>query len=184
MMKKTTLCIALLFTLVFAVSAQSDFKRHEVSIGYGFKPTSDWIDSFSDAFVSPAIKSNSDSSFGTLSLTYNYRLSEMFGVGGVFSYSNRKKDWGASYKEKLNYYTIMPRVKAEWIHGKIFTLYSAVAAGVTIYSDKFGSETESKVCFGWQVSPIGIEVGNCIAGFAELGVGQLGIGQVGVRCRF
>ena len=102
MIKKTTICIFALFAMILSISAQDSFKRHEVSIGYGFKPTSDWIDSFSDAFVSPAIKSNSDSSFGTLSLTYNYRLSEMFGVGGVFSYSNRKKDWGASYKEKLN----------------------------------------------------------------------------------
>ena len=185
-MKKVFICLIALFAMMSTTSAQNDFQRHEVSLGYGFKPTSDWVDSFSDAWGGLAgLKSMDDSSFGTLSLTYNYRLTKMFGIGGVFSFSNRTKKWdGNNLKEKLNYYTIMPRVKAEWIHGRIFTLYSSIAAGVTIYSDKIGDESESKVCFGWQVSPVGIEVGKSIAGFAELGVGQLGIGQLGVRCRF
>ena len=187
MIKKTTLCIIALFAMVLSISAQDSFKRHEVSIGYGFKPTSDWVDSFSDAWGGLAgLKSKNDTSFGSLSLTYNYRLTKMFGICCVLSYSNRHKEWIDSDKgkQKMNYYTVMPRVKAEWLHGKIFTLYSSLAAGVTIYNDKFGSETESKVCFGWQVSPIGVEVGNCIAGFAELGIGQLGVCQLGVRCRF
>ena len=185
MIKKTTLCIAVLFSVVFALSAQNDFKRHEVSISYGIVPTSDWVDAYSSMWLGMGgIKSNNDSSFGTLSLTYNYRLTQVFGIGGVFSYSNRHKDWVGLGKQKMNYYTIMPRAKAEWLHGNIFTLYSAVALGVSRYSDNFCGEKDSKICFAWQVSPIGIEVGNNIAGFAELGIGQLGVGQVGVRCRF
>ena len=130
------------------------------------------------------IRSKRDSYLGTFSLSYNYRLNQIFGIGGVFSYSRQHKDWGTAGEQKMNYYTIMPRMKAEWLHAKYFTLYSAAAIGVTRYSDDFAGDKDSKVLCAWQVSPIGIEVGNEIAGFAELGIGQLGVAQVGVRCRF
>ena len=78
----------------------------------------------------------------------------------------------------------MPRFKAEWLHGKILTLYSSLAAGVTFYKDSFVGDTDNKVVFARQISPIGIEIGDAIAGFAELGIGQLGVAQVGVRVRF
>ena len=78
----------------------------------------------------------------------------------------------------------MPRFKAEWLHGRIFTLYSSLAAGVTFYKDSFVGDTDNKVVFAWQLSPIGIEVGDMIAGFAEFGIGQLGVAQIGVRVRF
>ena len=54
MIKKTTLCIAVLFTVLFAVSAQSDYKRHEVSLSYGIVPTSYWFDAYSSLWLGMA----------------------------------------------------------------------------------------------------------------------------------
>ena len=186
-------CLSLLMLALSATAfSQNDLQRHEISLGYGVLPASDYIDSFSDAFVSglSGLRDKNDKSMGAISLMYNYRLNKTFGIGGVLSYSHRSKDWVSgdkgndATKQKFDYITVMPRVKGEWVHSDIFTLYSAVALGVTLYKDKVGNQSDSSVRFGWQVSALGFEVGKSIAGFAELGVGQLGVAIVGVRARF
>ena len=189
MMKKILLFVAIVSSFATITNAQNDFKRHELSVSYGYEPASNWVASFSDALVMGfGLKSKNDKCFGVINFAYNYRLSKTWGLGGVFSYSSRKKDWEMDGKnvgtEKYNYVTVMPRVKAAWLHNDLITLYSAAAIGVTVYNDKYNGATESKACFAWQFSPIGIEVGDCIAGYAELGVGQMGVVQAGVRFRF
>ncbi len=194
MIKKVKKWCILLMLLASSSTAfsQSDFKRHEVAVGYGFVPSSDFIDAFSDGLVSAftGFKDKNKRSMGSISLMYNYHLNKTFGIGGVISYSHRSKDWvnndnqGDLIKQKFDYITIMPRVKGDWIHGRIFTLYSAVSAGMVIYKDKFGNESDTSVKFGWQISALGFEIGSTIGAFAEVGVGQLGIATVGLRARF
>ena len=151
-------------------------------------PNSQYLDFLTDGLINIAGQSENEKYLGTINLTYNYRITKLIGVGAAFSYAYSSRDWvdgkSSPIKESRYYYTVMPRVKFEWLRKGIITLYSAVAAGVTIFNDTADGKSDNSVFFNYQASPIGIEIGNTIGGFAELGVGQLGIAQLGVRARF
>ena len=187
-MKKLLLATTLSIALSVNINAQDNFKRHEVAVGYGLLPTSEWANVFADGIIATTGLTNKHTKeVGAISLSYNYLLTNTWGIGGVFSFASHKKTWEQNgsivVSERYNYIAVMPRVKSEWLHSNYLTLYSAVSLGIIINpSNEKNNGTAAYV--GWQLSPIGIEIGKSFAGFAELGIGQMGIIQAGVRARF
>lgn len=169
-------------------------KKHEVSVAIGGMSNSDWINIFEDigfAMV-PGMTVSGSSYFGNISAEYFYHPNTWLGIGGIFAYGNMKQDLIIT-KEKVgtdknSYYTLMPTAKADWLRFKHFGLYSKVALGATLRTEKYdwnGEDTNSDVHFNWQVSLLGVEAGsNSIRAFAELGVGEQGIGLIGLRYKF
>lgn len=196
-MKNLLLSLLALMT-VGVVSAQtSDFNRHEISVGYGVATITDigdlYANVFSGLFTGQTGDLGSASYSGAINADYNYRLTKTIGVGAAFAYehstNNILVDKSTSNgKSKANYIAIMPMVKFNWINKGIFTLYSKVAVGAQFefckqtYGDK--SESKTYTYFAFQASPVGIELGRKVCGFAELGVGQQGIAQLGVKYKF
>ena len=142
---------------------------------------------------------------------YLYRVSPNLEIGGAVTYQHtsytlsvKNKDTGAYddvAKNRNNYFTVMPTVKASWFDRKNISLYSKVAAGVCIafkdskvksgVSDEDAKtllkevETKKGTRFGYQVSPIGCEFGSKnIRAFVELGYGFQGLGLAGLSIQF
>lgn len=120
---------------------------------------------------------------------YMYRLTPSLTVGGMFVYSgNMSSTVGGGYIYD-NFYSILPQVKFVWYRSGIVGLYSRLAAGVLIADRQYQvgpavDDGDTAATFTFQVSPIGVELGRTIAGFAEAGFGATGVLTLGVRARF
>ena len=180
-----------------SVNAQNgyDDTKHEVAISYGIDSNSQIIDAFEE--IGGAIvgaKFDNEKFFGPISAEYFYHVKNWLGVGGIFAYGQNKQDV-MSGKDKIgesknSYYTLMPAVKFDWLRKKNFGMYSKLAVGATLRSEKYdgynnSNYTDSSVHVNWQASLLGIEAGSpTVRGFAELGTGEQGIVLAGVRVKF
>ena len=198
-MKKNFLLAAVAMMTVMSVNAQSyDYEtKHEVAISYGIDSNSQILDAFEAVGGALAgAKFENEDFFGPISAEYFYHVKPWLGVGGILAFGTNKQDV-MSGRDKLgesknNYYTLMPAVKADWLRTKFFGMYSKLAVGATLRSEKYDSDVNtenssdgSEVHLNWQVSFIGIEAGSpAIRAFAELGTGEQGVVLAGVRYKF
>ena len=187
--------------MMTAMSAQAqnyDYEtKHEVAVSYGIDSNSQLIDAF-EAIGGALVgaKLENEKFFGPISAEYFYHFEPWLGVGGILAYGVNKQDV-MSGKDKIgesknSYYTLMPAVKFDWLRKKNFGMYSKLAVGATLRSEKYDSSNnsnrdydDSEVHVNWQASLLGIEAGSpTIRGFAELGFGEQGIILAGVRYKF
>ena len=227
-MKKYNYLMVALMAMMFAVSnsamAQNDTKSEfSFSVG-GYTPNQTTLaegfgEGFGKAMASmmtfglyDASKTAKDEKTSpAYTVQYLYRVSPNLKIGGAVTYQHtsytlsvKNKDTGAYddvAKNRNNYFTVMPTVKASWFDKKNISLYSKVAAGVCIafkdskvksgVSDEDAKillkevETKKGTRFGYQVSPIGCEFGSKnIRAFVELGYGFQGLGLAGLSIQF
>ena len=227
-MKKYNYLMVALMAMMFAVSnsamAQNDTKSEfSFSVG-GYTPNQTTLaegfgEGFGKAMASmmtfglyDASKTAKDEKTSpAYTVQYLYRVSPNLKIGGAVTYQHtsytlsvKNKDTGAYddvAKNRNNYFTVMPTVKASWFDRKNISLYSKVAAGVCIafkdskvksgVSDEDAKtllkevETKKGTRFGYQVSPIGCEFGSKnIRAFVELGYGFQGLGLAGLSIQF
>jgi len=196
MKKNLVLAVALLI----AMCASAQESKHEISAGVGYATEGQFIDVIGDigaAFFGCQSKEKGFS--GSINLDYGYRVSRKFLVGLSLSYSRiAEEQYRKSEPDKLYgtstgyYYSVMPTVKANWIEKEHFTFYSRVSAGLLLckYDNKVeGKNDDDKdddmsKAFAFQVSPVGLEFGNALRGYVELGFGAAGIVSGGIRYRF
>ena len=198
-MKKTIL-IVLALALCGTAVAQNDptgFRRHEISIGYGFHPISgdDYLSNTYPAYYYL-------DKIGAFHGSYTHFFNKMVGVGGTYCFDYREIDYrhqGINNYNPLvcNLYeschSLMGHVKLNCISKKHFTLYVKADAGLCFWGyrleefqpDLFGVELPDKhCCFAWQVAS-GIELGyERIAGFLQWGLGMEGNYSIGIRYKF
>jgi hypothetical protein len=173
--------------------------HNEISIGYGIMPTTEWFKSmqnkFDYTFAGTKTKRGHSGSFSVSYLRCVYK--NVF-VGILLSYNGFKTSIvGANMGEHLTdiYYrniSVMAGVKYNWLNTRIISLYSTIFIGGDFEHAKwkntnpaFGQvDVVPDGCAVWQVSPIGIEIGKSIKGFAEAGFGQVGFACAGIRFRF
>ena len=227
-MKKFNYMMVALMAMMFVVSnsamAQNDTKSEfSFSVG-GYTPNQTTLaegfgEGFGKAMASmmtfglyDASKTSKDEKTSpAYTVQYLYRVSPNLKIGGAVTYQHtsytlsvKNKDTGAYddvAKNRNNYFTVMPTVKASWFDRKNISLYSKVAAGVCIafkdskvksgVSDEDAKtllkevETKKGTRFGYQVSPIGCEFGSKnIRAFVELGYGFQGLGLAGLSIQF
>lgn len=199
-MKKLFLILLLGTFVSFGVAnaQQATIGRSEIFISYGAVPTTDFFGLYTGIAARIAslghVTEENSRSFGAVNAGYYFYAKPWLGIGGAYSYANLKQDlvYDGSVvgNQKYGYHNVMGSVKFNWFRRPIVTLYSRAAAGVTIATESF-TEAETgmvdkttEVMFAFQVSPIGIEVGRALAGFAEVGIGNMGVAQVGLRYRF
>lgn len=151
-----------------------------------------------------------DSSTPTFSIQYLYRVLPKLKVGALATFqqtssklmvADNKGNFLEAAKATNNYIIVMPTAKAMWIENKSIGLYSKLAAGICIASnkaemsdgvtEKTSGELTDKIKsdkgtrFAYQASVIGFEAGTKnLRGFIELGYGFQGVGQVGVSYKF
>ena len=198
-MNKHFLLVAVAMMTAMSVNAQNgyDDKKHEVAISYGIDSNSQIIDVFEE--IGGAMfggKLENEKFFGPISAEYFYHVKNWLGVGAILAYGQNTQDvMSGSDKigeSKNSYYTLMPAVKFDWLRKKNFGMYSKLAVGATLRSEKYDSSnnsnndySDSEVHVNWQASLLGIEAGSpTVRGFAELGTGEQGIVLAGVRVKF
>ena len=158
-MKKYNYLMVALMAMMFAVSnsamAQNDTKSEfSFSVG-GYTPNQTTLaegfgEGFGKAMASmmtfglyDASKTAKDEKTSpAYTVQYLYRVSPNLKIGGAVTYQHtsytlsvKNKDTGAYddvAKNRNNYFTVMPTVKASWFDKKNISLYSKVAAGVCI----------------------------------------------------
>ena len=198
-MKKIILMAAVAMMTAMSAQAQSNVydTKHEVAISYGIDSNSQIIDAFETiggALV--GAKFENDKFFGPISAEYFYHVKNWLGVGGILAYGQNKQDvfllGDKDGESKNTYLTLMPAVKFDWLRKKHFGMYSKLAVGATLRSEKYDSDkassrdySDSEVHVNWQVSLLGIEAGGpTLRAFIELGTGEQGIILAGLRFKF
>lgn len=195
-MKKIALVIAMVALYVHSAMAQVD--RIEISASYGFAPATGIIKDMYE-IETDDLKFNSfddAEKWGAITANVNLRLTEKFALGLSYTFSQLSQDAGYQIKDvtiatfsnqELSYNSLMLNIKKAWMSTRFVTVYSRISGGVTFIKikgdDDFLSYEESKKYVAFQVSPIGVEVGNNLAVFLEGGFGTMGILQGGVRLR-
>lgn len=195
-MKKIALVIAMVALYVHSAMAQVD--RVEISASYGFAPATGIIKDMYE-IETDDLKFNSfddAEKWGAITANVNLRLTEKFALGLSYTFSQLSQDAGYQIKDvtiatfsnqELSYNSLMLNIKKAWMSTRFVTVYSRISGGVTFIKikgdDDFLSYEESKKYVAFQVSPIGVEVGNNLAVFLEGGFGTMGILQGGVRLR-
>jgi len=176
----------------------SDYKN-VIGISYGFMSNFNWFSPYTDrgdAFES--VDFDNKSFIGPVAVEYFHRVKPNMSVGAIFTVGMKTEDVCFLGKEKgkdgdctSSYLTLMPAVKYEWMHNKLFTLYSKIAVGASFgmenykYDDsKLREHSRHSYYINFQASPLGIESnGEKTRFFAELGLGEQGMALVGMRFR-
>ncbi len=190
--------ILILLALPVVASAQpasgSDSKGNiEVYAGYGLLSAPDLITGFSNIFTGallPGMVKKIDSKgFGTVFGGIDYYAGNRFAVGAQYYYSSYESQYEMQNEStatlNTQYHTLLIRGKGIWVNNPSFQFYSALAAGPSfVKAVNDNDETKNSVVFAFQVSPIGIRVGNQIAFFLEGGFGYQGLVSAGLSARF
>lgn len=197
-MKKALALIAVV--AFFATSALAQIDRLEISASYGFAPATGIIKDMYELEIDD-INFNSfkdADKWGALTGNFNLRLTEKFAIGLSYTYSQLSQNAGVEIKgveipilskQDLTYNSLMLNLKKAWVETRFITVYSRLAGGITLIKLKSNKDSElsdyeeSKKYAAFQISPIGVEVGNNIAVFMEGGFGTMGVLQGGVRLR-
>lgn len=195
-MKKFIFLVAVAMMAATGVKAQSDSKQ-EIAVSYGAFSNSDWLNIIEDVVGAIFGETYDDGSYvGPIGLEYFYHLKPWVGVGAIATYGHviqdsRKGDDKVGHKTN-RYITVLPAFKFDWLRRDKIGLYSKLGAGVTwrneireFDGDRAEYNTDkTDYHFNWQVSLLGIEVGNKLRGFAEGGFGEQGLFMAGLRYRF
>lgn len=127
-------------------------------------------------------RAESNTFVGPITLSYHRTLesNQRFSLGASVAYDNAiynyKTDTEDSYKNTFSDLTIAPEAKFKYLNpGGKFNLYGLIGAGISFgafSTDKKGSENQndSYTHFNFQITPLGVEFGESIKGFAEFGI--------------
>ena len=124
-MKRILLLAAVaLLSAPLCVQAQ----RSEITVSYGYAPTSNWSDSFSAIKDLVSDAKTDISGWGAVTVGYNLRLLGPLSIGAqVVCSTNEQKIKGTNTEIRNRYWAVMPNVKWTWLNLKIVSLYSRAA---------------------------------------------------------
>lgn len=196
-MKHLLICgFSLLSLSAMAQSQEEKIYRNEVAVGYGFFNTSQMINIFSDALATAITggdyaKTNSTWT-GNFNVSYKFATAKRFSLGLTYAHTKNTADISVhdvpSGISSTNYHTLAGEFQYNYISKPYFRIYSILGAGVTSYTEKYkpnagSTETNSAAHFNFQITPIGVKVGNRIGFFGELGFGYKGLISAGLYAR-
>ena len=116
-MKRILLLAAVaLLSAPLCVQAQ----RSEITVSYGYAPTSNWSDSFSAIKDLVSDAKTDISGWGAVTVGYNLRLLGPLSIGAqVVCSTNEQKIKGTNTEIRNRYWAVMPNVKWTWLNLKI-----------------------------------------------------------------
>ena len=200
---KRFLIAAVVMMAATSVNAQNNELKDEIGISYGLglSVIGDGIGNtigmgLVDGFVGREWTDEKVS--GTIAVEYFHHLGNpKLAVGGILTWAHYGEDVVNKDNKSVvvaersrNYVSLMPAVKYAWVNNEHFAFYSKAAVGLMVLFNKDNDIENNKknndqgYFFMWQASPVGIEFGSKVRGFAELGVGEQGFALAGVRYKF
>ncbi len=199
-MKKVFLLAVAAMMATVCVNAQNgyDDTKGEIAFTYGVLGNSQWLDAFSAVVTEEAGAALSNEQFlGPLAVEYFYHYRPWLSFGGIVTFGQssmdvaNQKDGPKVGTSKIQYFSLMPAIKFDWVRLRHFGMYSKLAAGYTmrlqhyIYTDGRPQENDNIFHPNFQVSLLGIEAGSPrFRVFCEGGIGEQGILLAGLRYKF
>lgn len=126
----------------------------------------------------------------SFSLAYHYAVRPWLQVGPVVSYygfTNRYYDRGDEthlYNRGVHFASVLADVRFQYFNRPKVGLYSGVGLGFSVGTDYRSAERAPIGAPAWQVTALGLRVGDRVYWNMELGFGVEGFGQTGIGCRF
>ncbi len=178
-----------------------DIPRNDIRLSYGMMTMGEMSLALNELmfgifFIAPfsqdSVLNLGTNGYGAFSFQYQYRVSKVISIGGLFSFNPGVSEIRFNKKTSLqmaNYFmTLMPRVDFTYVNKGIFSMYSGFAIGVTYAILKINySDQTDVVTTGWtlgmQLNFIGIRIGKDIGGFAEFGFGSQGLVNFGISAK-
>lgn len=187
-------------------NAQSKKGDVEFSLGYGAFSAPKIRNEANDLFRGVATLGSqyetNKSTYGPLSLTGSYAVTNKFKLGLTFTLERDKSElWSKllnddNHKKQgdinVDSYGVMASGTFSYLNREYVQLYSGLAMGVGLRRESFDKEPTSSMMlesssstrFAYQITGIGVRLGGKLAGFAEVGYGYKGIVSTGIAYRF
>ncbi len=200
-MKKIFIVLIPLYFVCAAIDLQAQERKNELSISYGLATINDlgeiFSNLFADAIISafgPDAVSTDTKLSGAFLLTYQHHFSNVISAGPVIGYEKLTDEISVNKSPagKINHnaFTFAAEGRINYVNKDSFGMYLGLGAGISSISskttsDKAGNEDpDSSSGFTFQVTGLGIRVGDRLAASAELGFGYRGLVNLGVSYRF
>jgi hypothetical protein len=201
-MKKYVFIITVLLWVNISVSAQYDYRKHQIEAGVGIWNTNELVNTFSDMIISSlregGVTMQDDMSYASWHAAYRYYFSKRLALGALFAYDHAKSN---ALREGVEIGNLLKRhatvaLEAEfgYLRTDFISLYGLAGFGGTRYgleykpsgttSNGFEAKSEAEYYFNYQLTPIGIRLGSTFGFFAELGFGYRGILNAGLFAQF
>lgn len=123
----------------------------------------------------------------SFTVAYHYALRHWLHIGPVVSYYSRADRYYDMrtqehlYNDATHLVSLMADVRFQYFDRRIVGIYSGIGLGVGLganfRNDLIGAPA-------WQLTALGLRVGNRVYWNMELGFGTEGFGQMGIGCRF
>lgn len=179
-------------------AAKTNNKENEIYAGYGFLSTSTMIGLFSDMLATGLTGGNYRKEnirwSGNIHAGYKYRPSSgRLGIGFTYAHVNSSGDVffnnTLAGRVKQSYNTFAAELDYRYVNSSFFKLYSAFGLGITAYKESYkpvsgNTEVNRKSHLNFQVSAIGIKLGNQIGVLGEFGFGYKGLFCIGLFAGF
>lgn len=171
---------------------------NEISLGYGvsligasFSKIINYASLISDLGEGDVQVRNAGTR-GWITLGYTYQLNRVISVGlnvGYYNVGITLKDDTGTVNSSAGLVPILATGKFDWFRNQsdMFGMYSKVGLGAMAWGGKLLEDDLISRTYwtpAFHVSLIGLEVGQAVSGFMELGAGMEGIFQIGIRGRF
>jgi hypothetical protein len=199
-MKKLILLLAIACIGAANLSAQVD-SPNSIGLSVGIITAPDFIEYAQPSFTgieSSLITKNTTTSIPVFLFEYNRALGQHVDLGFSIGYQQFKSTYVDAFFESFpagetqtHFLSIMPQFRFHYIPVDSWLgLYSGAAVGLHYQVidardiTLFDVESSGSVGFSWQVTAIGVEVGNKFGAHAELGFGFKGIISAGLHARF
>lgn len=195
------------------VYVQPQEKRHSriaVTLSYGYAPVTSF-NSYANARF-PFIFNNKgqngtvhydggqiDHNLGSISLGFNYEITPWLelNIPFVYSHSTGYQRYVVDLGQTIppidmsgtlsdDWVTILPSVRINWMRNNWLSLYTRVGVGIGIGNRwvSIDADQSTKCVFGYQVSPVGVEMGKgkfCF--YIEGGYGYTGCVTAGIKLK-
>jgi hypothetical protein len=186
------------FVSALETTAQEDGRRHEISAGAGILSTSNLAFTLGDAIVSAfdvagAIKIEEQVAFPVYHISYKYLPGKRLGIGITLAAGSEKAigrlDGQDNGRLKRFYANIAIEPVCYYLNRENFKLYGLVGAGLLYFHQEYtpnngGKKDQALYSADFQITPIGIKVGNTLGAYLEAGIGYKGIISCGLFYRF
>lgn len=194
-------------TLVAQNENKSVLPRHYLQVNVGdplFNTlySSPWRDEIftsgyaGDAWFKPDVYQSAYSLLPTFSFSYYYAIKPWLLLGGEIYYTGEynvvrdritNQKLGISGKTGLS---ILPAIRFQYLNKRYVGLYSGVSFGVYMCMEQgfklYDPDERNRVYTlpAFQITALGVRVGNKVYGTAEIGLGNKGVFALGVGTRF
>ncbi len=172
--------------------------RIAVTFGYGYSPVTAHDRYANKRF--PFMENNAPNAktekghitgcFGTVSFGINYEITPWLelNVPFVYSHNNGRQAFRDVQRtdQKDDWFTVLPNLRINWVRNNWLSVYTRAGIGFGLGNRwvSVDADQSAKAIFGWQVSPVGVEMGKgnfCF--FVEGGYGFTGMVSAGIKLK-